>query len=264
MFGAIAGDIIGSPYEFKKPPRRNFKLFPKSARFTDDTVLTVAQMDSLMNGKDWTSTIHEYFEKYEHCGYGGYFIKWCKEKNKKPYNSYGNGSAMRVSPVAWAYDNLRDVQKAAEKSASATHNHPEGIRGAEALASAIFLARTTKSKEIIKWYIENSYYFMNFSLNESKTATENLPNKGMGCSCQFSVPIAIQCFLKSRGFEEAIRNAVCIGGDTDTNACMAGSIAEAYYGIPETIKRKISGYVNLDLMKKVTGFYLKYVPRNMW
>jgi len=255
MLGAITGDIIGSLYEFKPVPRRNFKLFKKESHFTDDTVLTVALMDSLMNKKDWVDTIHEYYEKYKDGGFGGYFIKWCKEKSRVPYNSYGNGSAMRVSPVAWLYDTLDEVRKAARESAAVTHNHPEGIKGAEALASAIFLARTTKSKDLIRWYIQDQFYFMGFTLPEIKKATMLLPTKGPACSSAFSVPPAILCYLCATNFEETIRFAVNLGGDVDTVACMAGSIAEAHYGIPREIKYKTFGYLDGDLARTVVDYY---------
>jgi len=224
IIGAIAGDVIGSVYEWNNVKTTEFALFTAKSDFTDDTVLTVAVADCILNQKDFSETIWEYGRKYRRRGYGGNFRKWLKSYNPKPYGSYGNGSAMRVSAAGFAYDNLEEVLEVAKQSAEVTHNHPEGIKGAQATASAIFLARQGKSKQEIKDYITQAFdYNLDFTLDEIR------PTYKFDVTCQGSVPQAIVAFLESSDFENAIRLAISIGGDSDTIACITGGIASAFY-----------------------------------
>lgn len=231
MLGAIAGDIIGSRFEHAGIKSKDFELFNRQCVFTDDTVLTVAVADSLMNKIPYYRKYREYFHSYPAVGYGGRFRRWARAPQPVSYGSYGNGSAMRVSPIAWYYQTLDDVLVEAMHSAEMTHNHPEGIRGAQAVAAAIFIARQGADKKQIRDYIQNS-----FAYDLNRTLDEIRPGYAFDVSCQGSVPVAILAFLESTDFEDAIRNAVSLGGDSDTLACIAGSIAEAYYeGVPEQI-----------------------------
>ena len=241
LYGAFLGDIIGSPYEFDRGDKtKDFPLFNEESHYTDDSVMTIAVAEALLKvdrdaDKDTTTneiikSMLKWGRKYPHAGYGGRFRNWLKEDNPKPYGSYGNGSAMRVSAAGWLYDTLERTREVARWTAEVSHNHPEGIKGAEATASAIFLARTGKTKEEIKNYIINEF---NYDL--SRTLDEIRPNYHHVESCQETVPEAITAFLESTDFEDAIRNAVSLGGDTDTLACITGSIAEAFYGVPKEL-----------------------------
>lgn len=246
MFGAIVGDVIGSPYEFFNCKSTNFQLFCEKTKFTDDTVLTIAVADAFMNKKDYAKTLKEYAKKYPLAGFGGSFIQWVNGESMLPYNSWGNGSAMRVSSIGWLCNTLEEVLTEAEKTAEVTHNHSEGIKGAKAIASAVFLARTGNSKEKIKEYITST-----FGYDLKRTLNEIRPDYEFHVSCQKSVPEAIIAFLESENFEDCIRKAISIGGDSDTIAAMAGSIAEAYYkGIPQEIGEKVFEIINKD-----TEFY---------
>ena len=242
MYGAILGDIIGSPYEFDRGEKtKDFPLFSSRSRLTDDTVMTVAVADAFLSCPPdaddglvrelLVASLRKWGHAYPNAGYGIRFHMWLQVKNPTPYNSFGNGSAMRVSSVAWLYDDIDSVRKAACLSAEITHNHPEGIKGAEATASAIFLARTGHSKEDIRTYIEE-----NFSYDLSRTCDEIRPNYRPVESCQQSVPEAITAFLEGTDFEDVIRTAVSLGGDCDTIAAISGSIAEGFYGVPEKLK----------------------------
>jgi len=232
MLGAIAGDIIGSRFEHARIKSKDFALFNRQSVFTDDTVHTVALADSLLHKVPYQVKLREYFHYYPTAGYGGRFRRWARSPKPVPYCSYGNGSAMRVSPVAWFYDDLEKVLQEALHSAEITHNHPEGIKGAQAVAAAVFMARTGASKAEIKSYTEE-----NFSYNLSSSVDEIRKDYGFEVSCQNSVPQAIIAFLDSVDYEDAVRNVVSLGGDSDTQACIAGSIAEAFYGgVPESIK----------------------------
>lgn len=235
MLGAIAGDIIGSVYERHNTKRKDFPLFQPSSHFTDDTVLTLAIADALLHQQPYEPLFKQYFHAYPEAGYGRSFRQWAQSSAAAPYGSWGNGSAMRISPISYWFDDLATVRQEARCSAAVTHNHPEGIRGAEAIASAIFLARTGASKPDIKQYVESSFnYDLNVVLDELREHYE------FDVSCQGSVPPAIAAFLQSTDFEDAIRTAVSIGGDSDTIACMCGGIAEAFYGgIPDAILQEI-------------------------
>lgn len=255
MLGAIAGDIIGSIYEFTDfKPDFNFPLFCPNSEFTDDTVLTVALADSLLNNISYKEKLIEYYFKYPHAGYGGMFHKWARSKNPKPYNSWGNGSAMRVSPIGYAYDDLETVLQKAKESAEVTHNHPEGIKGAQATAASIFLARTKHSKKELKEFVEK-----NFDYNLDLDFEELRRTYAFNESCQGTVPQAIFTFLISEYFEDSIRKAIYIGGDSDTLACINGSIAEAFYGgVPENIAKEIYKRLDDRLSAEVNSFIKKY------
>lgn len=237
MIGAIIGDMIGSPYEFDRGNKsKDFPLFNSESSYTDDTIMTVAIAMALMQHNKNDDEIKKQLiqclilwgKKYPNAGYGSMFSKWLYSENHEPYNSFGNGSAMRVSSVGWLYDDINKVRHIAKLTAEITHNHPEGIKGAEAVASAIFLARKGHRKTEIKNYIENE-----FGYNLSMTCDEIRPTYHHIESCQETVPEAIIAFLESESFEDAIRNAVSLGGDCDTLTCITGSIAEAYYGVPD-------------------------------
>jgi ADP-ribosylglycohydrolase len=250
MLGAIIGDIIGSPYEFEGMKSMVFPLFSISSRFTDDTVMTIAVADCLLYGKDYAKTFKEYGRLYPDAGYGGMFAGWLHSSDSKPYNSYGNGSAMRVSPVGWAFETIEDVLREAERSAAITHNHPEGIKGAQAIASAIYLARTGKDKAEIRKYVAKK-----FGYKLGRTLDRIRPKYSFNETCQGSVPEAIIAFLESDNYEDAVRKAISLGGDADTLACMAGGIAEAYYGkIPASIIRRARKFLDKRLLAIVDEF----------
>jgi ADP-ribosylglycohydrolase len=213
MLGAIAGDVIGSVHEGTRTKTKDFPLFTPGSRFTDDTVLTIAVAECLLHGRDYVDAFHEYFAAYPTAGYGGTFLWWAASRRREPYNSWGNGSAMRVSPVAYAYSTLDEVLGEAKRCAEVTHNHEEGIRGAQATAAAVFLARTSTSKQQIRCYIAERFeYFLDETVDQLR------PTYQFDVSCQWSVPQAIIAFLDSDGFEDAVRNAISLGGDADTMA----------------------------------------------
>lgn len=259
MLGAIAGDIIGSVYENIRIKRKDFQLFTPVSIFTDDTVLTVAVADAILNGKGYGSTIKAYARKYPFRGYGPKFLLWMISPFDKPYNSFGNGSAMRVSPVAHAFKTENEVLEQAKQSAECTHNHIEGIKGAQATAHAIFLARNGASKDHIRDAISTRYGY-----NLSRSIDSIRPDYRLDLTCPGSVPEAIVAFLDSDGFEDAIRNAVSLGGDADTQAAIAGAIAEPFYGmIPEEIVNEIGKRLNDEFRKIIVDFYKKFGTEKM-
>ena len=244
MYGAILGDIIGSPFEFDQGNKsKEFSLFSKNSTFTDDSVMTIAVgyafLDAQPNADiEWIrrrliSSMKQYGRMFPYAGYGGMFRRWLKCDDPQPYGSFGNGSAMRVSSVAWLYNDIETVRSMARLSAEVSHNHPEGIKGAEATASAIFMARIGRTKEEIKAYIEE-----NFGYDLSRSCDEIRPNYHHIETCQETVPEAITAFLEGESFEDVIRAAVSLGGDCDTLTCIAGSIAEGFYGVPEELKQE--------------------------
>ena len=260
MYGAILGDIIGSPYEFDRGEKtKEFELFPAHARFTDDTVMTVAVAEALL-GLD-TDADEEYVKgdvvrfmqhwgrRYPHIGYGGLFRQWLLMENPQPYGSYGNGSAMRVSSVGWLYDSLTRTREVARWTAEVTHNHPEGVKGAETVASAIYLGRMGHSKEEI-----NDYITQEFGYDLTRTLDEIRPTYSMDATCQGSVPEAITAFFESTSMVDAIRGAVSLGGDTDTTACIAGSIAEAFYGCPDDLHEECVKRIPADMREVLFAF----------
>ena len=231
MLGAIAGDIIGSFYERAPIKTKMFPLFSYRSTFTDDTVLTVATAYAINNEIGYAEAYKQFARKYPDAGYGGSFLKWAMGSSDEPYNSWGNGAAMRVSPIGFMFNDIDEVLAEAKKSAEVTHDHPEGIKGAQAVALAIVLARNGESKEFIKQLITEQ-----FGYDFTRTLDEIRPAYSFEVSAQKSVPEAIICFLESTNFEDAIRNAVSLGGDADTMACIAGGIAEAFYGgVPDKI-----------------------------
>lgn len=242
MFGAIIGDICGSVYEFDNcKDIENIELFAEGCYPTDDSVMTAAVARALMDSRGMDdervkeniiNSMHNFGHLFPHAGYGGSFARWLHYYYREPYNSWGNGSGMRVSSVGWLYDNLEDVLHYAKLTAEVTHNHPEGIKGAQAIAACIFLARTGHSKEEIKDYVEQNFYKLNFTLDEIR------PYYEFDVSCQGSCPQAIEAFLEGEDYVDIIKKAISIGGDSDTIACMAGGIAEAFFGIPEDIKEQ--------------------------
>jgi len=231
MLGAICGDVIGSVYEMINVKHTEFPLFREISKYTDDTVLTIAVADVIMNNRDYATVFREYARQHPLAGYGGAFIAWVDDPNAGPYNSWGNGSAMRVSPVAWLFNTKEEVLEHAKLSAEATHNHPEGVKGAQAIALAILMARQGFVKAEIKSEIESTFgYDLNRTIDGIRLHYE------FDNSCAKTVPESIIAFLESDDYESAIRLAISIGGDSDTLAAMAGSIAEAYYGdIPTEI-----------------------------
>ena len=260
MYGAILGDIIGSPYEFDMGSKsKDFPLFSQKSKYTDDTAMTIAVASAFLkipeNAADeairWEVTRHmqSFGQRYPYAGYGGMFRQWLRAKDPQPYGSHGNGSAMRVSSVAWLYNDLETVRKLARLSADVTHNHPEGIKGAEATAAAIFLARTGSTKAEIKAYIEGQ-----FGYDLSRTCDEIRPTYRHVESCQETVPEAITAFLEGESFEDVIRTAVSLGGDCDTLTCIAGSIAEGFYGVPEDLKQECRNRLPKQLLEVLQKF----------
>jgi ADP-ribosylglycohydrolase len=255
MIGAIAGDIIGSVYEGCAIEITDFPLFSPQSRFTDDTVLSVAVADWILKGGNLIDIFHTYVATYPHAGYGMSFRNWAKEKQRDPYNSWGNGAAMRVSPVGFAFDSVDPVLAKAKETAEVTHNHPEGIKGAQATAAAVFLARTTQDKAKIKHYIQTT-----FGYNLNRTLSDIRLHYQFDVSCQGSVPESIIAFLESNDYEQAIRNAVSLGGDADTMACIAGGIAQAYYGkIPRPIQEKTLSLLDERLITVVNDFQAQFI-----
>jgi len=254
MLGAIAGDIIGSIYEFDNIKTTQFELFNPRCTFTDDTVLTVALADSILSDQPYPQKLKAYYHLYPYSGYGGNFRHWARSNSLSPYNSFGNGSAMRVSPVGFAHDSLESVLHAAELSAAVTHNHPEGIKGAQAVAAAIFLARTGSSQAEIKSYVEST-----FGYDLSKSLDDIRPGYRFDETCPGSVPQAITAFLESTGFEDAVRLAISLGGDSDTIACITGGIAQAYYkGVPLKIEQRVYQILDARLLDIVVNFRKTY------
>ncbi|RMG48273.1 MAG: ADP-ribosylglycohydrolase family protein [Acidobacteria bacterium] len=234
MLGVIAGDIIGSPYEGGHAPARGFPLFPPEARFTDDTVLAVAVAWAILEGRDYGEALRLWGRRYPHAGYGSAFLSWLSAEDPRPYGSFGDGSAMRVAPVGWAGCDLDEVIDEAGRSAAPTHDHPEGIRGAQATAGALFLARTGHNKAEVRAFLEQRFgYDLSASLEEVRARGAIRP------ICREAVPAAAICFLDARDFEDAVRKAVSLGGDTDTVAAIAGALAEAFHGgVPAPIQRE--------------------------
>ena len=250
MLGAIAGDIIGSVHEFQAPKHKDFPLFVAGSRYTDDSVLSVAVADCLLTGCNYVDKFHEYAHAYPHRGYGAGFWHWVTSGSRQPYNSWGNGSAMRVSHVGFAFQTLDEVLNHARASAEVTHNHPEGIRGAQATAAAIFLARQGDPKARIRSLIEKQ-----FGYDLSRSTAEIRPTYSFNESCQETVPEAITAFLDSEDYEDAVRLAISLGGDADTLACITGGIASAFYGgVPASIGQRALTLLDEPLRRIVTRF----------
>ena len=264
MYGAILGDIIGSPFEFDRGNKtKEFELFSSGCEFTDDTVMTLAIAEGLMNVdlKADDETIKEsliksvkyWGKKYPEAGYGVRFAMWLMLENTEPYNSCGNGSAMRVAAAGWMADTMEETRRLARLTSEITHNHPEGIKGAEATAVAIFMARTGSTKEEIKEYIINEFQY-----DLSRTCDEIRPDYYHTELCQQTVPEALTAFFEGNDFEDVIRTAVSLGGDCDTLTCIAGSIAEAFYGVPEELKKDVHERVDEGLLEILNNFPVCY------
>jgi ADP-ribosylglycohydrolase len=254
MIGAIAGDIIGSVYEWNNIKTKDFALFAHNAHFTDDTVLTVALADSILTGTPYGENLRRFYHWYPNAGYGGSFHRWANDPDAGPYNSWGNGAAMRISPVGYAFDDLEMVLEKAMEFTEITHNHPEGIKGGQATAAAIFLARKGKSKDEIKEFVEQRFQY-----NLSKHVDEIRPDYTFDVSSQGTVPQAIRAFYDSTCFEDAIRTAVSLGGDCDTLTCITGGIAQAFYGgVPEHIRGKVYDILDHRLGEITRRFMERY------
>jgi len=268
MIGAIIGDVIGSVFEIESTKTEDFKLFNRFSRFTDDTVLTIAIANSVLNRTQqpvpwlrsyqnanlYARSLKEYARRFPNAGYGELFIRWSGRSTLRGYRSFGNGSAMRVSSIGFAFDTLNDVLNEARLSAIVTHNHPEGIKGAQAIASAIFLARKGKDKPAIRTFLEQR-----FGYDLSQTLGKIRPSYTFDSSCQGSVPQAIIAFMESADFEDAIRKAISLGGDSDTLACMAGGIAQAYYKtIPTTLITETKLRLDHSLRQVIDSFNTRY------
>lgn len=250
LLGAIAGDVIGSYYEFISTKTTDFPLFNgNSTRFTDDTVMTVANADWLLTGDSLLGIMQDYGNRYINAGYGGMFFDWLRQDAPKPYGSFGNGSAMRVSPVGWAFDTLEKTLEAAKKSAEVTHNHHEGIKGAQATAAAVYLARTGKSKQEIKNYVEDI-----FGYNLNKTCDQIKEYYQFDETCQGTVPESIIAFLESTDYESAIRLTISLNGDADTMGAITGAIAEAYY-------KEIPGYIKEEVIKRLPDEFITVMQK---
>lgn len=267
MYGTILGDMIGAPYEFDRGDKtKDFPLFCEDSEFTDDSIMTVAVAEAIMNSmgkpdrqikRTLVKSMQKWGQKYYYAGYGNMFMDWLVEDNPKPYGSYGNGSAMRVSSVGWLFDTLEETRHIARLTAEVTHNHPEGIKGAEATASAIYLARTGHSKWKIKEYIVSE-----FEYDLSRTCDEIRPTYHHVESCQQTVPEAITAFLEGNNFEDVIRTAVSLGGDCDTLTCIAGGIAEAYYEVPMDLLHECNNKIrDAEMTRIIDKFYSIRKPR---
>ncbi|MDH6304838.1 ADP-ribosyl-[dinitrogen reductase] hydrolase [Parabacteroides sp. PF5-5] len=255
LLGAIAGDIIGSKYEFSNIHTLDFPLFDERNEITDDTVMTVAVGEWLLTGESLSGIMQDYGWRYPNMSYGSSFRRWLLADDPQPYNSWGNGSAMRVSLIGWAFDTLEETLDVAKASAVVTHNHPEGIKGAQATATCVYLARMGSSKEQIKAYIENT-----FGYDLQRTCNQIRPTYHFNESCQGTVPEAIIAFLESNDFEHAIRLGISLGGDSDTLAAITGGIAEAYYKvIPEHIQQEVIARLPGEFIEVLRQFCYKFI-----
>lgn len=260
MLGAIIGDVVGSRFEWDNLKSKEFEFLTPDCELTDDSIMTLAiaaaifmcEGDYSVLSDETVKCMQTFGRLYPHAGYGGHFAQWLELENPEPYNSFGNGSAMRVSPCAYAADTLEEAKALSAFVTEVTHNHPEGIRGAEATTVAIFMALHGSSIAEIRDYIHQNYYSMNFTIDEIR------PTYDYDVTCQGSVPQAIMAFLESTSFEDAIRNAVSIGGDSDTIAAITGSIAEAYYGVPADIREQVLPYLDSAQLKILKRFEAAY------
>ena len=257
IIGAICGDIIGSTREFNSIKTKDFELFEMNSTLTDDTVMTLAIADWLIEDRTSREVLVEKLQywgnEYINAGYGGRFYHWLAEENPEPYGSWANGSAMRVSPCAWVADSIEEARHLAYLSAVVTHDHPEGIKGALATCDAIYLAREGKDKEEIRKHVEDNYVY-----DLSRTVDQIRPTYKFDVSCAGSVPESIICFLDADDYEDTIRNAVSLGGDADTQAAIAGSIASAYWDVPQDIADESISYLNFDLFEVFKKFEEKF------
>lgn len=260
MLGAIIGDVVGSRFEWNNIKTKEFTFFTDQCFVTDDSIMTLALAKAVLESDSafqnvsqkavtWMQTIGR---NYPDCGYGSAFCAWMFSEHPQPYNSFGNGAAMRVSAAGFAAASLEEAKRLSKELTEVTHNHPEGLKGAEATAAAIFLARTGHSIQEIRAHIDRNYYPMNFTLDEIR------PTYQFNETCQETVPQALMAFLESTGFEDAIRNAISIGGDSDTVAAITGSVAEAYYGVPASIRETALTYLPPELRTILEEFEARY------
>lgn len=274
MIGSIIGDIVGSIYEFNNIRTKDFDFFGRDVQFTDDSILTIATADAILANK--LSHVADYYAKYAEAypspegGYGASFKNWVIQKTRTgyapAYNSCGNGSAMRVGPVGWAFNTKEEIMDAARTSAACTHNHPEGIKGAQATAMCIFMFRNGASKEDVRQCMETDFgYCFPLTVRElqDRYSWSGIDGKGNGALCQESVPQAIQCAIQATNFEDAVRNAISIGGDSDTIGCITGSIAEAAYGVPEEMYLKAISYLPKCFQDVLTEFESMYGKKDI-
>lgn len=263
MLGAIIGDIVGSRFEWDNNRSKDFEFFTDKCFITDDSIMSLAVAKAILESKKDYSDLPEntikYMQKigrnYPDCGYGGSFYGWIFSDNPQPYNSYGNGSAMRISAVGFSAESLEETKRLSELVTNVSHNHPEGIKGAEATAVCIYMSRNGKTIGEIKKYIIDNYYNIDFTLDEIRETYK------FNETCQDTVPQALEAFFESKNFEDAIRNAISIGGDSDTVAAICGGIAEAYYGVPEDLRKKALKFLNTELTEILVEFEEKYIPK---
>ena len=257
MYGAILGDVIGSPYEFRNIKTKEFPLFSRSSRFTDDTAMTVAVAEALLDAQGKgreerreavVRSLQKWGRRYPDAGYGGRFFGWLYADDPRPYNSWGNGSAMRVSSAGWLFDTLEETREAAADTACVTHNHPEGIKGAECTAAVIWLARHGSTKAEIREYVEKEFYPLDTTCDGIR------PWYRFDVSCQGTLPPAVTAFLEGNDFEDVVRTAVSLGGDSDTLACIAGAMAEAFYGVPDRLITECRARLPEDMLQVVDRF----------
>ncbi|MCR5012996.1 MAG: ADP-ribosylglycohydrolase family protein [Lachnospiraceae bacterium] len=261
MYGAILGDMIGAPYEFDRGDKtKDFEMFNDKVKFTDDSVMTVAVAEALLNipedAEDDTvkeaviKSMQKWGDRYPWSGYGQRFFRWLWSKNPQPYGSWGNGSAMRVSSVGWLFDSLEETRRIARLTAEVTHNHTEGIKGAESVAAAIYMLRNGKSREEVKKYVTDE-----FGYDLSRTCDEIRPTYHHIESCQETVPEAFTAFFEGTDFEDCIRTAVSLGGDCDTLTCITGGMAEAFFGVPDEFKNECNKRISDDFTEVIEKFY---------
>jgi len=256
MRGALTGDIVGSIYEWNNIKTTEFPLFQDHCHFTDDSVLTIALAESILTGEGYEVLMKRYFARYPDAGFGGSFRRWALGASSGPYGSWGNGSAMRISPAGWAFNSIEQVLKKAEEYSSLTHDHPEGIKGAQAVAAAIYLGRTGSSKQEISRYVAES-----FGYDLTRSCDQIRPEYSFDVSCQGTVPQALTAFLESTDFESAIRLAISLGGDSDTLACITGAVAQAFYGgVPQPIARRTLDFLDEPLRRVTLEFEERFVP----
>ena len=261
MIGAVIGDVVGSRFEFNNHRSKEFELFTKECEATDDSIMTIAIAKAVLESKKKQSNLskeavrcmQEIGRRYPRCGYGSRFLEWMFSENPQPYNSFGNGAAMRVSSCGFAAETLQEALKMSDEVTAVTHNHPEGIKGARATTAAIFLARTGMPKSTIKEHIEKEYgYRFDFTIDEIRSTYQ------FNETCQETVPQALEAFFESTSFEDTLRTAISVGGDSDTLAAIACSIAEAYYGVPKELYEKAVSYLNNQLITILKEFEIEY------
>lgn len=263
MIGALFGDVVGSRFEWNNHRSKKFELLSRDCFFTDDSVMSIAVCDALLRSRpDFADLAERCVESmqrigrpYPDCGYGASFFQWMYDEHPRPYNSYGNGAAMRVSACAYVARSLAEVLRLAGTVTAVTHNHPEGMKGAAATAAATFLALEGKSLREIRAHVVKNYYPLDFTLDEIRETYR------FNETCQETVPQALQAFFESVSFEDALRNAVSVGGDSDTLAAITGAVAEAYYGVPASLRRRLLSYLDARLLSVLTDFERRYPPR---